>query len=142
MATAAASDQQDNRRPVQVTRAVVLLWAALSVAIVAGMPLYVEPVPAGVSQWSVWLLLGVVCGFWALMTALIGRRHNWARVVTLVLFVGGLVVSILDYKSLVARPAYSLVIEVLTTIMTGIALYWLFTEPAASWFRKRHRHAL
>lgn len=139
MATASAN----NSRPVQVTWAVRVLWAALFVAVIAAIPEYLEPPPpdSGLSHWSVWSLLAFVFAFWALITLLIGRRHNWARVVTLILFIAGLALSVWEYEYLFDRPTYSIVIEVVEVVMTGVALYWLFTEPAASWFRKSQPYA-
>jgi hypothetical protein len=122
-------------RPTQVTKAVRLLWTALLLAVLVAFPQYLEPLPPEVSQKSLWMLLVFVWGFWAILTFLIGRRHNWARIVTLLFFVGGLALWIWDYEALLDRPPYSLAVELLDTVLTAVALYWLFTGPGAQWFR-------
>ena len=112
-----------------------LLWTSLLLAVLVAIPQYLEPLPPDVPQWSLWLLLVFVWGFWALLTFLIGRRHNWARMVTLLFFVAGLAFWFWDYKLLADRPPYSLAVEIIDTVLSAIALYWLFTGPGAQWFR-------
>jgi hypothetical protein len=34
-------------------------------------------------------------------------------------------------------PAYSMAIEVIDTVISAVALYWLFTGPGRAWFRRR-----
>ena len=131
----------DQARPVRVTWAVRALWASLLLAFLASSPGHLEPLPPEVPKWSLWILMALVFSFWAFLTLLIARRHNCARIVTLI-FLGGLVLWIWDYRALAERAAYSLALDIVNTALTAIALYWLFTGAAASWFRRKDKHAL
>lgn len=133
----------EGSRPTQVARAVWLLWAALILAIVGAVPMYLEPLPSDTlaTKWSLWAILAFVWGFWALLTFSIGRRQNWARVTTLLFFIGGLIYCVLEPQTLTARPAYELALQLADTTMTGIALYWLFTGSGAAWFRRIQRES-
>jgi hypothetical protein len=128
-------------RPIQVTRAVALLWLALAIGTLGAIPAYVEPLPpdSEVPAWSLWLLLGFATGLWAILTYLISRRHNWARITTLIFTifsVGGYVFAISDREFLFSQPPYSIAIEILTALMTLVALFWLFTGRGAAWFAR------
>ncbi len=139
------ADRQ-TERPTQVTRAVWLLWIALALSVVSSVPTYFEPLPpeSSVPNWSLWVVLALVFVFWGLLTLLIGRRHNWARITTLLLFVAGLGFWFWDPSMFSDLPTYSLALEFIETVVTAIALYWLFTGSGASWFRtaKGPDHAL
>jgi hypothetical protein len=116
----------------------------LLLAVLAAIPQYLEPLPPelGVSPWSMWGVLGLVYGFWAVVTFFIGRRHNWARIVTLLIFLIGLSFWTWDYEGLMDRPPHSLAVEFVDMALTAAALYWLFTGPGAQWFKHRdHPHA-
>jgi len=138
--------EHQTERPTQVTRAVRLLWIALALGVVGSVPMYSEPLPpeASFPSWSLWVVLALVFAFWGLLTLLIGRRHNWARIMTLLFFIGGLGFWIWDPSALSDLPAYGLALEFIDTVITVIALYWLFTGSGAAWFRpaKRADHAL
>lgn len=133
-------DQRPNR-PAQVSRAVTLLWLALVLGLLSAIPIYLEPMPpeSEVPAWSLWVLLALVTAFWALLTYLISRGHNWARITTLVLTiasVAGHVSTLTDSQARGLLSAYIVVADILLTIMTLLALYWLFTGSGAAWFRQ------
>lgn len=138
MAATQGSSAGPEVRPAQVTWAVRLLWAVLLVAVLTAIPQYLEPLPpeAGMSQWSLWILMAFVWAFWALLTFLVSRRHNWARIATLLFFIFNLAFWVWDYETMSDRPGYGLAFEFIDTVLTTVALYWLFTGPGAKWFRR------
>jgi hypothetical protein len=125
-------------RPRQVIWAVRLLYASLLLSFVATIPAYMEPLPpeSRISSQSVWLLLVLAYAAWALMTLLIARGHNWARVATLAISIAGVSILAWDYHEYGIQPIYALILDVIGTTMAAVALYWLFTGRGAEWFSK------
>ena len=126
-------------RPVQVTRSLILLWLNLGVGILAIAPALLEPAKGKlpIPTWWRWLAPPLVIGFPALLIYSIGRRKNWARITTLVLYlplvVAGIVATLADPPALAGRQPFVLALDALWLI----ALYWLFTGAGAVWFRNR-----
>jgi hypothetical protein len=146
MTTPTAESEIRLERPAQVTRAVQLMWISLALAIAASIPAYLEPSPTDFPMpvWSLWLVLALVWLVWVLLIFLVARRHNWARVAMLVLFIAGVGSSIWDPSALLQLPVYSLAVEAIDTLISALALYWLFTGRGAVWFRppRATKHAL
>jgi hypothetical protein len=136
------TEVQQHARPTQVTRAVWLLWIGSVVAVTGAVPMYLEPslpspLDTAVPPWAIWVFLASLFGFWALLTFAIAQRRNWARVTTLVLFGGRLLLYVWKPEEMIAsRPAYELVLDLLDAALIGLALYWLFTGSGAAWFRR------
>ncbi len=132
MVIAAASD-----RPVQVTRAVALLVISLVLGLLA-WPGIIKSSPPAVTMPS-WFF--PVIAFWsfglpALLTFLIFRGHNWARIFMLVLFAQGVLLSLWQLPELLAGSRVRLAVEGACTLLCAVALYLLFTAPSSSWFRR------
>ena len=146
MTTPTAESEARLERPAQVTRAVQLMWISLALAFAASIPEYLEPVPTDFPTpvWSLWVVLALVWLVWGLLIFLVARRHNWARVAMLLLFIAGVGSSIWDPSVIFELPVYSLAVEVIDTLISVLALYWLFTGSGAVWFRQPRtaKHAL
>jgi len=146
MTTPTPGPEVQHERPLQVTRAVWLLWVSLALVAASAIPVYLEPVPSDFPTpvWSLWVVLAAVWLFWGLLIFLVSRRHNWARIAVLVLYVAGLGVWVWDPSPILELPVYSLAIEVIDTLIYALALYWLFTGAGALWFRtpRASKHAL
>ena len=132
---------QMTNRPVQVSRAITLLWLALILGLLSAISVYLEPMPpeSEVPAWSLWLLLALVTVFWALLTYLISRGHNWARITTLILTIAsvvGHVTTLADSQTRGLLSPYIIVTDILLTLITLLAMYWLFTGHGAAWFRQ------
>ena len=118
--------------PGHVMLAVRLLWISL----VIGLPILFVPSGEALSAnaraagFMVQLAMFV---FAAYLNLCIARRRNWARVVSLVLFLLGLLLMAF------APPAATVsllekVINVADLLLDGAAMYLLFTPPGSSWF--------
>ena len=124
-----------------MTRAVWLMWVSLFLTLATAIPVYLEPTPPDFPTPSLWAFLAFVWLLWGLLIFLIGRGHNWARILMLVLFIAGMGLWIKDSSELFDLPMHSLILEAIDTLISVLALYWLFTGAGAAWFR-RPGHAL
>ncbi len=127
--------------PPQVRRAVILLWITLVAAIASmvfafDVATFAEPEMAS-------FLWPFLIGTFILNVVLIyyiSRRRNWARVVLLLLTIGGIIVMLWPFDD-VTVTWDSVVSDAAFTALDVIALYWLFTGPGAAWFARRNEGA-
>jgi hypothetical protein len=117
------------------------MWVSLILALATSIPVYLEPMPPDFPTpvWLLWVVVAVVWLLFGLLIVLVGRGHNWARIVMLVLFVVGIGLWVRDSSALFELPIHSLALEVIDTLISLLALYWLFTGSSAAWF-KREKH--
>jgi len=131
-----------SERPIQVRRAVALMWGSLALGYILAIPAW-EPVPEDLKEYEVFAWIAVCVGF-AIPAALIyfiSRRRNWARITLLLLTVGGIALWVAFWNADPAEPLWSKVSGILTTGLDVIALYWLFSRPASQWFASRKEQA-
>jgi len=120
-------------RPVEVDRALVLLWTALGVTCISMVAMLVdldEDDPLGVFM----AMYVVIVLFDAMLIWLIGRRHNWARILFLVL----VVVSAPFLFTEVPQSALewtATIAGVISCALEVLALFWLFRSDGADWFK-------
>ena len=129
--------------PAQVRNAIRLLWfllAAGAVAMLVGYDSFAAEmgsvVPA--SDFAIAAAVGIVVAFGGegLLIVLISRRKNWARILQLLLTLGGFA-SLLWPESYPDPVTWDLVVSnVGFTGLELLALYWLFTGPVRAWFGK------
>lgn len=121
-------------KPRQVVYAVFMLWTSL----VIGIPLaYFDHQRSTLGE-AEFVFLPLTVLVFALAVALnifIGRGHNWARIVYLLLtivaffFIASTVEETLTYSTI------EIALEVVTLALDVVALYLLFTRPGALWFK-------
>lgn len=123
-------------RPIQVNRAVQLLFASLTIGLIRAI--------FGLTQrvYGTPLILAIliVCAVFALGFILVWRisaRGNWARIILLLLVLFGLpfviIASMAELKQSIASGVLSIIIALLQLL--GACL--LFTKSSNLWFRKR-----
>ncbi|MDQ6683723.1 MAG: hypothetical protein M3Z16_01235 [Pseudomonadota bacterium] len=123
--------------PGHVALAVRLLWISL----VIGLPILFVPAAESVSAsaraagFMVQLAMFV---FAAYLNLCIARRRNWARIVSLVLFLLGLVLMAFA-PATVTVTLLEKVINIAGLLLDGAAMYLLFTPPGSSWFEAKPR---
>ena len=129
-------------KPIQVRRAVALMWASLAIGYILSIPAW-EPVPAELEEYEVfaWLALSVGFAIPASLIFLVSRQRNWARVILLLLTVGGLSFVAAFWNEDPAEPMWSKASTIFTSVLDLIALYWLFSRPASQWFASRNAKA-
>ena len=122
-------------RPIQVNRAIQLLFASLAIGLLRA----IVGLTQRVSGTPLILAILVVCTVFALGFLLVWRisaRGNWARIILLVLVLFGLpfaiMTSVAELKHSVASGSLSIIIALLQLLGT----YLLFTRNSNLWFRK------
>lgn len=63
-------------------------------------------------------------------------RHNWARVVVLVFYVLGVVLSLPSFLGAFHISAQTMVFSIIGFLVQLVALVLLFTGPRSQWFRR------
>ena len=128
-------DQNQIRRPEKVGTSVMLLYIAVGIGVLRGImgaSIQAQKVSPAVVMFLTFFVLGIM----GLFIYIIGRGHNWARITFLVLFIGGIPLSLLPLlKSLAANPIAGL-LGIGQTIIQVVALVFLFQKPSSDWFRE------
>lgn len=128
-------------RPTPVRTALLLLWIALAAMALIRLSSMATDAPGDAPYWMVIVLttgtVGILAIFDAFLIFMVGRRHNWARIVYLALFAYGLIAvffSVFTGKS--AAAVMAALMALLPMAMRGYALYLLFLDArSAQWFR-------
>jgi hypothetical protein len=82
---------------VPVRRAVVLLWVSLAIAICGSLYQFFAKRPSSIgAAITVLVVLGLLFSLFYLLIGSIRRGRNWARILLLVIVVGGIILAILD----------------------------------------------
>lgn len=88
-------------------------------------------VMAGLVFAGVMIVLGVI--LWLLIAFFTGRGKGWARIVGTVLF--GLYVLSMLASIAQPTPAINLIMNVLTLIIGGVAVFFLWQKDSTAWFQ-------
>lgn len=128
-------------RPTSVRTALLLLWIALAAMALIRLSSMATDAPGDAPYWMVIVLttgtVGILAIFDAFLIFMVGRRHNWARIVYLALFAYGLIAvffSVFTAKS--AAAVMAALLTLLPMAARGYALYLLFLDTrSAQWFR-------
>ena len=124
--------------PIQVRRAIGLLWASLIIGALSTIPAW-EPLPEEVKEFETWLwgVMAFSLAVPALLIFFVSRRKNWARVLLLLLTLFGVASYLAFPTELGSEPGWSVAVTVLVTALDFAALYWLFSKPGSEWFACR-----
>lgn len=122
-------------KPAIIQPAISLLWASLAIAAVKVALDWTNFVGRGSAAMTVCIMIFTfaVIGFFVVK---IGQGKNWARVVFLVLFVLGIVVAILTWRSEFAHSRLLGILSIVQAALQATALYFIFTSPGKEWYRK------
>ena len=120
-------------KPAPVGYAVALMWISLLLDIVDTVadPQFAEA--ELVPQVIIALLLVVQAVFIVLVSA----GHNWARILFLVMFALGTLMTLADFGQEYARSRLVAGIDVSSIVVEALALVLIFTRPGSRWFRRR-----
>jgi len=124
--------------PKQVRRAIYLLWASLVIGVLV-VALDWEAIESDLGEFKTTMLVIFALSFAvpAMLVYFISRRHNWARILMLVLTLGGNALYIAWPIEGPPEPWSSIVVTMGITVMDLAALYWLFSGSGAEWFSRR-----
>ena len=123
--------QQLNNRPSQVSKAIGLLWFSLGLAFVNVLtdPEYL--VLDFITTLTVFIL-----GIRALVIWKVSVGRNWARIFTLVMFLLSGLAYLVTLTSTFSGSRLIGLSVLLQLAFELVALYLIFTEPGAGWFKR------
>lgn len=126
-------------KPIEVTRAVQLLYASLGVGIVKSVVDFAHLS----SEVHLMFILFVMILTFALLFFFIWKisdGRNWARIVFLILFLLGLPMSIPIYLEEIGRNLFLAILTSIQIIIQIVAIYLMFMKNSNPWFRVRKVH--
>ena len=122
-------------RPAIVSKAVKLLYATLGIGVLYAV-LKFQALAQHMPVLYILFVWAVVFGAMGFLIHEIGARQNWARVVSLIVFIAGLPFAIPPLlHSLIVAPVYGL-LGLLQILGLVIALVMLFLGASNEWFRE------
>jgi hypothetical protein len=132
---AALGEQEIDRRekPRPVKTAVVLVYGSVAVGLLAAA---FDPTFAAATR-AVWFFLAFIAaafGVTVLLAFLMGRGHNWARIVYSVLTILGTAMMLYFWEA--DEEWYLQAANLIQTAMQLAAIYLVFTRAAADWYRR------
>lgn len=122
--------------PVQVRRAVALMWASIGIGILFTIPA-LEPIDPEAEEFeaAMWAVMTISFLIPAVLVVFVSRRKNWARIAMLILTIVGIASYLAFPSEMTAEPMWSIASTILVTVLDVVALFWLFSGPGAKWFR-------
>ena len=123
-------------RPIEVKRAVALMWTTLVIGIALLIPEWTE-MPPELKEYEVlfWASMGIAYAIPATLIFFVSRRRNWARILLLLFTLAGTAIYLAMWNEEPTEPLWSTVSTVSLMVLELVALYWLFSRPASQWFR-------
>lgn len=124
----------------QVQRAVTLLWVSLVLGAIVVL-VDIDSILFGEMEGFMWWFPAAVLVTYALLGALIvfvSRRHNWARILLLVLTVMGTILVLVPWPGIDDNywTISNATSEIGFLVLDGVALLWLFTGEGGAWFAR------
>lgn len=124
-------------RPPEIKTAIALVWASIGLGVISSL---FDPTVRELYVTAPTIVAAIWIGTFAVIAALllfVGRGHNWARILFLVLTALGTVIVVVGIGDAFRVWWPSAVLSIVQTLMTFAALYFLFSSPGSQWFRKR-----
>ena len=126
--------------PRRARRAVALLYTSLALSVLQ-MLLDAEFVTlAGEDGFAIvfWTLVIGSTAFVGVLIHFIGRGRRWARTLLLLVTLVGVALIVVPWEDdyVAGWTVASFVSTLALTLMDAVALYWLYTGEAKSWFRR------
>jgi hypothetical protein len=122
-------------RPDRIATATNLLWGAVGIGIVI---LFREAtfLKSQASIGGIALITAIVFVSMALLIYKISKGRNWARLTFLILFILGAFPYIPNLLDMFNRSLLTGSLSLVQLVMQLTALYFLFTKPGSTWFKK------
>jgi len=123
-----------NQKPPAVLTAVKLLWTSLVVGVVKVLLDFQSLFAAGSVAFTTFVLISVFAVM-GLLILKISLGRNWARITFLVLSVIGMLPMVPILADEFARLPLVGALSVVQMGLQGYALFLVFVQPGAGWFR-------
>ncbi|MBI4149487.1 hypothetical protein HY491_03490 [Candidatus Woesearchaeota archaeon] len=124
----------DAARPNRVSTAIKLLYLSVVISIVQSF--FTSPALDNIPPLALIIFVNMfslaILSFFIFMAA---KGRNWARIVLLVLFIAGIPFFIYSLPRLLLLNPINGILNIGNTILTIIALVFLFQKSSSDWFR-------
>ena len=117
-------------RPRQIAQAILLLWISSALGLSAGL---LEAQRTAASWDVVTLLVLVMLVLMGVLTLMVWRGRNWARIVYMILVTTSLA-SFLSAWGIAERPPFEVALEAVSYVADAGSFFLMFTPPGSSWF--------
>ena len=122
--------------PSRVRLAVKFLWASMALAVPA-VYLDMDRNPeAGYVVFAV-LVYALLFAFNAFVNVMVHRGRNWARLITFAFVLIGAFFMFIPVEEPAPPSILEWAINVVCLVLECVAIYLLFTQPGAAWFKSR-----
>jgi hypothetical protein len=129
-------ENQQTGRPGSVTVALYLLWASLAITL-AKFAYSLSQLAPTVNKLQPVTVMTVTLLIYGYLIFMVGSGRNWARIAFLVLFVLGLVPSLLTLQSSFGHSFVVGLVSIADLALQACGLYLLFAGPGKAWFQKK-----
>jgi predicted membrane channel-forming protein YqfA (hemolysin III family) len=117
-------------RPRQIVQAIALLWVSTSLGIASGyLEAQRDPDPWAATAVMLLTMLGVL----GVLSVMLWRGRNWARLTYLILVAMSLA-SLIASWGVAERPPLEVALEAVSFVADAGSFFLMFTQPGASWF--------
>lgn len=134
---------QKKNRPNKISTAITLLWITIALSILHLILYYLGVIKIdSLNELSSSFILFTnlfSLAFIAFLIYKIGKCRNWARITYLIFFIIGLPMSVPNSLPLWLTNPISGIIGIGGTILSIIALIFLFQKPSSNWFKSRKK---
>ena len=123
-------------RPIQVTRAVILLWVSLGFGLAIGALDWQHLASIQSPGFTIYIAVFGLA-IMALLIYKISLGRNWARITVLVLMVFGALPYVSDLADMFRSSMFVGFLSLAQLGLQLFALYLIFTNPGKTWFRAK-----
>ena len=118
------------RNPRPILQAIALLWISTGLGMSAAV---LEAQRAASSRDSIAVMLLIMLVIMGVLTAMVWRGRNWARILYLVLVATSLA-SFVAAWGVAERPPFEVALEAVSYVADAGSFCLMFTQPGAAWF--------
>jgi hypothetical protein len=129
---------EDQRPPVQVSRARFLLLASFALGFLGFIPgINPEPMPAGPGLLVAVVIVVILCALYLWLVTMLYRGKNWARWTMLAFLVFSWAMDAANFTAQFARSPIAGIIDFASFAMGLVACWYLFLSAGARWYAAR-----
>jgi hypothetical protein len=125
-------------RPAKISLAVNLLWITVALSVVTLIPGIRDGLwddQSGFSFVIMLVIMAIIFGLYGVLIYFIGQGHNWARWLSFVLFLVGLISIYGDPDELITQGGLAVGMELLISALEICAFVLLFQKSSSRWFK-------
>ncbi len=130
-----SQEDLNSSKPPDVDRAVKLLYASLLLGIAVEVADFSYLKSLGSAGFALFIFL-FTFGLLLFLIVKISSGRNWARIVSLILFLAGIPLFLPNLRNELKRNPFAGTISVVQTVLQIVAFFLLFKGTSGIWFKK------